>query len=133
MPNIKIAAPKPSPIVGALLGALLLSGCTRPLDTAILAANAARDVGQVAHDLIESECLPAYRGANTPASLAAVDARCLVPMKAYRIYRAAWAVSVVAIQRAQLGLITPSEALAAAVEVGRKGAGLAASLTEVSK
>lgn len=110
-----------------------VTGCARPLDTAITAANGARDVGQVAHDTIESECLPAYRGAGTPAAVAAADARCLVPMKAYRVYRAAWAVSVVSIQRAQLGLATPAAALAAAVDVGRAGADLAASLQAVSK
>ena len=117
----------------ALVALLFASGCARPLDAAIVAVNAARDVGASAHDAIEAACVPAYRAATDKTAVAAVDARCVPAERAYRVYRAAHATAVVAVQRAQLGLATEADALAAARAVGQAGAELAATVRAVAQ
>ena len=135
----KPAAPAVPPVVGGLLLALgglvlagALTGCTRPIDTAIRTTNGARAVGETARAVITAACVPAYRAANTSAQLAAVDARCLPAERAYRVYAAAHATAVVAVQRAQIGLVTEADALAAAVALGKAGGELAAAVQAVA-
>ena len=116
--------------LAALVGAL--AGCTHPIDAAVRAANGARDVGVVAHDAIEAACVPAYRAA-TRETLPAVEARCDAASRAYRLYASSWALAVVAIQRAQLGIGSEADAVGAALAAGRAGAELAAAVREVAK
>jgi len=128
----KPAVPPVPPLALLAIGCLALAGCTRPIDTAIRTTNGARAVGETARAVITAACVPAYRAANTSAQLAAVDARCLPAERAYRVYAAAHATAVVAVQRAQLGLVTEADALAAAVAVGQAGGELAAAVQGVS-
>lgn len=111
---------------------LALVGCTRPLDVAVRAANGARDVGVVAHDAIEGACVPAYRAA-TRETLPAVEARCDAASRAYRVYASSWALAVVAIQRAQLGLASEADAVAAALAAGKAAGELSAAVQAVAK
>ena len=126
------AVPPVPPLALLAIGCLALAGCTRPIDTAIRTTNGARAVGETARAVITAACVPAYRAANTSAQLAAVDARCLPAERAYRVYAAAHATAVVAVQRAQLGLVTEADALAAAVAVGQAGGELAAAVQAVT-
>ncbi len=136
------AAPKlPPGVTGLLLaGALVIgfagacvTGCAHPLDTAITSVNTAREAGMVAHDVIEATCVPAYKAAATPAALAAVDAKCVPAEKAYQVFSGAHAVAVVAVQRAQLGVATEADAIAAAVALGKASAGLVSALQAVTQ
>jgi len=134
-PAEKPAAPTvpPLPLLAVLcIACLAVVGCTRPIDTAIRATNGARSVGETARAVITAACVPAYRAANTAAQLAAVDARCLPAERAYRVYAAAHATAVVAVQRAQLGIVTEADALAAAIAVGQAGGELAAAVQAVA-
>lgn len=88
-----------SPFILAL--AMLVSGCARPVDTAILAANSAREVGMVSADVIATQCTARYRVA-APEDVPAIDAVCMPAAQAYDAYRAAHASLVAAIQVAQL-------------------------------
>jgi hypothetical protein len=114
----------------ALAGAL--AGCTHPLDVAVRAANGSREVGMIAHDAIEHVCVPAYRTA-TRETLPQVEARCDAASKAYRVYAAAWSVAVVAIQRAQLGLASEADAVAAALAAGKAAGELSVAVQAVAK
>ena len=131
----KPAAPAvpPVPPLGVLMVVCLaLAGCASPITTAIRTTNGARAVGETARAVITAACVPAYRAANTAAQLAAVDARCLPAERAYRVYAAAHATAVVAVQRAQIGLVTEADALAAAVALGKAGGELAAAVQAVA-
>lgn len=75
--------------------------CARPIDTAILAANSARDVGEVSADVIATQCTARYRTA-APEDVPSIDAVCVPAARAYDAYRAAHAALVAAIQVAQL-------------------------------
>lgn len=86
-------------VVGLLVA---LSGCTRPLDTAILAANSARDVGEVSAEVLQSRCTDRYAVA-TRAEVAALDVYCVPAARAYDTYRAAHAALVAAVQVVQIG------------------------------
>jgi hypothetical protein len=112
--------------------ALALVGCTHPIDVAVRAANGSREVGMIAHDAIEHVCVPAYRAA-TRETLPQVEARCDAASRAYRVYAASWSVAVVAIQRAQLGLASEADAVAAALAAGRAGADLSAAVQAVTR
>lgn len=81
---------------------VLLTGCQRPLDTAILAANTARDVGEVSAEVLQSQCTDRYAVA-TRAEVAALDVYCLPAARAYDTYRAAHASLVAAVQVVQIG------------------------------
>ena len=116
--------------LAALVGAL--AGCTHPIDVAVRAANGARDVGAVAHAAIQSACVPAYRAA-TRETLASIEARCDAASRAYRLYASSWALAVVAIQRAQLGIGSEADAVESALLAGRAGADLAEAVREVAK
>lgn len=126
------AAPKAPavPPLPALL-ALALLGCASPLDSAIRATNASREAGVLAHDTIQAVCLPAYRTA-TRETLPATEAACGPALAAYRVYARAHVVAVVAVQRAELGLATEAQALAAAVALGRASVGLVAAVQAVA-
>ena len=124
--------PPVPPLAVLVIACLALVGCARPIDTAIRTTNGARAVGETARAVITAACVPAYRAANTAAQLAAADARCLPAERAYRVYAAAHATAVVAVQRAQLGLVTEADALAAAVAVGQAGGELAAAVQAVT-
>lgn len=106
------------------LGMLLLSGCARPLDTAIVAANSARDVGMVSADVIATQCTARYRTA-APEDVPAINEVCGPAAQAYDAYRSAWAALVAAIQVAQLRDVpsTP-ELLALMVRLGTVAEGL---------
>lgn len=84
-----------------LFAALVLIGCTRPLDTAILAANAARGVGDAAAETLQTACTDRYVLARRE-DVAELDRGCLPAARAYDAYRAAHAALVAAIQVAQL-------------------------------
>ena len=112
--------------------ALALVGCTKPLDVAVRAANGSREVGMIAHDAIEHVCVPAYRAA-TRETLPQVEAKCDAASKAYRVYAAAWSVAVVAIQRAQLGLSSEVDAVAAALAAGKAAGELSTAVQAVAK
>lgn len=125
--------PPVPPLALLVIACLAVVGCARPIDTAIRATNGARSVGETARTAITAACVPAYKAANTSVELAAVDARCLPAERAYRVYAAAHAVAVVAIQRAQLGAATEADALAAALAVGQAGAQLADAVQGVTR
>ena len=127
------AVPPVPPLALLVIACLAVVGCARPIDTAIRAANVGRDVGLAAHDAIEGACVPAYKAATDKAAIAAVDAKCLPAEKAYRLYAAAHTAAVLIIQRAQLGLATEADALAAAKAVGQAGGALASAVQAVSR
>lgn len=118
--------------LAATVFAFVLAGCTRPLDVAVRAANGSREVGMIAHDAIEHVCIPAYKAA-TRETLPQVEARCDAASRAYRVYAASWSVAVVAIQRAQLGLSSEVDAVAAALAAGKAAGELSAAVQAVAK
>ncbi len=132
-PAARSAAVTPVGMTLLALGALSLTACARPLDTAINAANVSRDIGLAAHDAIAGYCVPAYKAAADKAAIVVVDAKCLPAERAYRLYAAAHTTAVLVIQRAALGLATDQDALVAAVAIGRAGADLAAAVKAVSQ
>lgn len=86
-------------VVVALFAAL--SGCTRPLEVAVVTANSAREVLIESKPVITEACAPLYERAQTVADLDAVDARCKPAVAAYAALRAAWVMAVAAIGVAQ--------------------------------
>lgn len=103
----------------ALLVVSFLSGCARPLDLAVSAANSAQTVLVEAKPVITDACAPAYEAAESRADLDAVDARCKPAVAAYQTLRASWVLAVAALGAAYAdGEATPEVARAVA-EVGR--------------
>lgn len=83
------------------LGVLCMSGCARPIDTAIVAANSAGAIGDASAEVLEHQCTARYRTA-APEDVPAIDAVCVPAARAYDAYRASYAALVAAIQVAQL-------------------------------
>ena len=127
----KPAAPTVPPLAVLVIACLAMVGCARPLDTAIRTVNASREAGVLAHDVIEAACLPAYKAA-TRDTFAAVDARCKPALDGYRVYTRAHVLAVVAVQRAELGIASEADALAAALALGKAGGDLANAVKAVA-
>lgn len=106
---------------------VLLSGCARPLDTAITAANAAHDVGDAAAEALDAGCTQRYLAARA-ADVPEIDRVCLPAGKAYAAYRAAHAALVAGIQAAEGGELTTGEVLVLAARLAATERALAAAL-----
>lgn len=106
---------------------VLLSGCARPLDTAIVSANAARDVGDAAADALDAGCTQRYAAARA-SDVPEIDRACLPAAKAYSAYRAAHAALVAGIQAAEGGALTTGEVLVLAARLAATERALAAAL-----
>lgn len=111
-----------------------ITGCgVKPIDAAIASANSARAIGDSAHAIITDNCKPAYEAVKTPADFEAVDKRCLPLMKAYKVYVSSHIAAVVAIQQAQLGVHSETEALRAAFALGKASASVSSAVQEAVK
>lgn len=97
-----------------------LSGCASPTAAAVVAANATRDAGEVAREVLHERCTLGYARTSDPAAIASLDRYCLPLRDAYRGLRGAHLALVTAIQSAQArgSLAALPGAVAAAAEAG---------------
>lgn len=88
-------------LLSLVTGAAGALGCASPTHAAVVAANATRDAGEVAREVLYERCTLGYARTSDAATIASLDRFCLPLRDAYRGLRGAHLALVTAIQVAQ--------------------------------